>query len=126
MGSTKLMVVAEALALVVALAIAVVRSLPGPVLAPLRLVALVYTDVFRAVPLILVIFIVGLGVPGLQLAFFSEQSVFTYGVVALVLVYSAYVAAGPDLHRAPSRAHRQVPAAGDQAGRAADFAAPAP
>jgi polar amino acid transport system permease protein len=90
--NVKLMVIAEVLVLVFALAVAVVRSLPGPVLAPLRLVALIYTDVFRAVPLILVVFIVGLGIPGLQLSFISEQSVFTYGVVALVLVYSAYVA----------------------------------
>jgi polar amino acid transport system permease protein len=90
--NVKLMLIAEALVLVIALGIAVVRSLPGPVLAPLRLVALVYTDVFRGIPLILVVFIVGLGIPGLQLGFFSEQSIFTYGVVALVLVYSAYVA----------------------------------
>jgi polar amino acid transport system permease protein len=90
--NVKLMVIAEALVLVLALAIAVVRSLPGPVLAPLRLLALVYTDVFRGVPLILVVFIVGLGIPGLQLSFISDRSVFTYGVVALVLVYSAYVA----------------------------------
>jgi polar amino acid transport system permease protein len=90
--NVKLMLISEALVLVVALAIAVVRSLPGPVLAPLRIVALVYTDVFRAIPLILVVFIVGLGVPGLQLSFLSELSVFTYGVIALVLVYSAYVA----------------------------------
>src|SRR4029453_8531163 len=82
----------EAIVLVFALAIAVVRSLPGPVLAPLRIVALIYTDVFRGVPLILVFFIVVLGTPGLQLSFISEQSVFPYGVVALVLVYSAYVA----------------------------------
>jgi polar amino acid transport system permease protein len=90
--NVKLMLISEALVLVFALAIAVVRSLPGPVLAPLRLVALVYTDVFRGIPLILVVFIVGLGVPGLQIDFISELSVFTYGVVALVLVYSAYVA----------------------------------
>ena len=88
----KLMLVSEALVLVFALAVAVVRSLPGPALAPLRIVAVAYTDIFRGVPLILVIFIVGLGVPGLQLDFVSEQSVFTYGVVSLVLVYSAYVA----------------------------------
>ena len=88
----KLMLVSEALVLVFALAVAVVRSLPGPSLAPLRIVAVAYTDIFRGVPLILVIFIVGLGVPGLQLDFVSEQSVFTYGVVSLVLVYSAYVA----------------------------------
>jgi polar amino acid transport system permease protein len=90
--NVKLMLIAEIVVLVLALAIAVVRSLPSPVLAPLRLVALIYTDVFRGVPLILVVFIVGLGIPGLQLSVISEQSVFTYGVVALVLVYSAYVA----------------------------------
>jgi polar amino acid transport system permease protein len=90
--NVKLMLVSEALVLVVGLAIAVIRSLPGPALAPLRIVAIVYTDVFRGVPLLLVIFIVGFGLPALQLAFVSEQSVFTYGVIALVLVYSAYVA----------------------------------
>ena len=89
--NVKLMLVSEAIVLAMALGIAVIRSLPGPVMAPLRIVALVYTDVFRGVPLILVIFIVGLGLPALQLDFVSEQSVFTYGVVSLVLVYSAYV-----------------------------------
>jgi polar amino acid transport system permease protein len=90
--NVKLMLVSEALVLVVGLAIAVVRSLPGPALAPLRIVALIYTDVFRGVPLILVIFMVGLGLPALQLEWISDQSVFTYGVISLVLVYSAYVA----------------------------------
>jgi polar amino acid transport system permease protein len=90
--NVKLMLLAEALVLVVGLAIAVIRSLPGPALAPLRIVAIVYTDVFRGVPLLLVIFIVGFGLPALQLAVISDQSVFTYGVIALVLVYSAYVA----------------------------------
>jgi polar amino acid transport system permease protein len=90
--NVKLMLLAEGLVLVVGLAIAVIRSLPGPALAPLRVVALVYTDVFRGVPLLLVVFMVGFGLPALQLAVISEQSVFTYGVIALVLVYSAYVA----------------------------------
>ena len=90
--NVKLMVVAEVLVLVIGLLVAVIRSLPGPVLAPLRIVALVYTDVFRAIPLILVIFMVGFGLPALRLDFISDRSVFTYGVVALVLVYSAYVA----------------------------------
>src|SRR5919108_1108062 len=89
--NVKLMLVAEAIVLVVALGIAVIRTLPGPVMAPLRIVALVYTDVFRGIPLILVIFIVGLGLPALQLEVISDQSVFTYGVISLVLVYSAYV-----------------------------------
>jgi polar amino acid transport system permease protein len=90
--NVKLMLVAEAFVLMVGLLIAVIRSLPGPVLAPLRLVALIYTDVFRAVPLILVIFMVGLGLPALRLDFISDREVFTYGVISLVLVYSAYVA----------------------------------
>jgi polar amino acid transport system permease protein len=90
--NVKLMLVGEAFVLVLGLLVAVVRSLPGPVLAPLRIVALVYTDVFRAIPLILVIFMVGFGLPALQLDFISDRSVFTYGVIALVLVYSAYVA----------------------------------
>jgi polar amino acid transport system permease protein len=90
--NVKLMLLAEALVLVVGLAIAVIRSLPGPALAPLRVVAVVYTDVFRGVPLLLVVFMVGFGLPALQLSFISDQSVFAYGVIALVLVYSAYVA----------------------------------
>ena len=90
--NVKLMLVAEAFVLVLGLLVAVIRSLPGPVLAPLRIVALIYTDVFRAVPLILVIFMVGFGLPALRLDFISDRSVFTYGVIALVLVYSAYVA----------------------------------
>jgi polar amino acid transport system permease protein len=90
--NVKLMLVAEAFVLVLGLLVAVIRSLPGPVLAPFRLVALIYTDVFRGIPLILVIFMVGLGLPALRLEFFSTLSVFTYGVISLVLVYSAYVA----------------------------------
>jgi polar amino acid transport system permease protein len=90
--NVKLMLLAEGLVLVVGLAIAVVRSLPGPALAPLRVVAIIYTDVFRGIPLLLVVFMVGFGLPALQLAVISDQSVFTYGVIALVLVYSAYVA----------------------------------
>jgi polar amino acid transport system permease protein len=90
--NVKLMLLAEGLVLVVGMAIAVIRSLPGPALAPLRVVAIVYTDVFRGIPLLLVVFMVGFGLPALQLAFISDQSVFTYGVIALVLVYSAYVA----------------------------------
>jgi polar amino acid transport system permease protein len=90
--NVKLMLLAEVLVLVVGLAIAVIRSLPGPALAPLRVVAVVYTDVFRGVPLLLVVFMVGFGLPALQLSVISDQSVFAYGVIALVLVYSAYVA----------------------------------
>jgi polar amino acid transport system permease protein len=87
----KMMVVAELLVLVFALAIAVVRGLPGRAAAPLRGLAIVYTDVFRGTPLILVAFLVGFGLPGLQLGVISSRSNFVYGIVALTLVYTAYV-----------------------------------
>jgi polar amino acid transport system permease protein len=87
----KLMVVAEALVLVFALAIAVVRGLPGRGAKPFRALAIVYTDFFRGTPLILVAFLVGFGLPGLSIHFVSNRSNFVYGVVALTLVYTAYV-----------------------------------
>jgi polar amino acid transport system permease protein len=90
--NVKVMLIAEVFVLVLALMIAVLRGLPGPAAFPLRALAVIWVDVFRGIPLLLVIFIVGLGVPGLQLSFFSTQSVFTYGTISLVLVYSAYVA----------------------------------
>ena len=87
----KLMVIAEVLVLVLALAIAVVRGLPGRGATPLRALAIVYTDVFRGTPLILVAFLVGFGLPGLNIKGLSTLSNFTYGVIALTLVYTAYV-----------------------------------
>jgi polar amino acid transport system permease protein len=83
--------IAEAFILIVALFIAVLRSLPGPVFFPIRALAIAYTDLFRAVPTILVIYILGFGAPGLQLRA-VPTSAFFWGVVALILVYSAYVA----------------------------------
>jgi polar amino acid transport system permease protein len=84
--------ISEVLILVLALVIAVVRGIPGPVFFPLRMVAIAYTDLFRGIPLILVLYIIGFGVPGLGLAGISYLSDVTYGIIALVLVYSAYVA----------------------------------
>ena len=63
----KLMIVAEILVLILALGIAVVRGLPGRGAAPFRALAIVYTDVFRGTPLILVAFLVGFGLPGLNI-----------------------------------------------------------
>jgi polar amino acid transport system permease protein len=83
--------VAEALVLTLALLIAVLRSLPGPVFAPLRILAAAYTDIFRGVPTILVIAILGFGMPALQLQGLPNSDVF-WAVLALTLVYSAYVA----------------------------------
>jgi polar amino acid transport system permease protein len=89
--NVKIFTVAEVAILIVALGIAVVRGLPGPVFFPLRALAIVYTDLFRGIPTILVIYILGFGVPALGLAGVPNSAVF-WGTVALVLVYSAYVA----------------------------------
>jgi polar amino acid transport system permease protein len=88
----ELMLAAEALVLVFALVIAVVRGLPGPAAFPLRMLAVAYVDFFRGVPLILVVLIVGLGVPALDIDFLYTRNPFYYGLASLVLVYSAYVA----------------------------------
>jgi polar amino acid transport system permease protein len=82
--------VAEVFVLIVALFFAVLRSLPGPVFAPLRILAIAYTDVFRGIPTILVISLLGFGMPALRLQGLPKSEVF-WAIVALVLVYSAYV-----------------------------------
>jgi len=88
--NVKIFMIAEAIILVLALAIAVLRSLPGPVFFPLRALAIVYADLFRGIPTILVIYILGFGAPALQLSGVPTSTIF-WGIVALVLVYSAYV-----------------------------------
>jgi polar amino acid transport system permease protein len=89
--NVKLFLVAEVFILVFALLLAILRGLPGPAFFPLRLVSTVYTDVFRGIPTILLIHMLGFGVPALALRG-VPTSEFFWGVVALVLVYSAYVA----------------------------------
>lgn len=87
----QLFLLAEVVILVFALLLAVMRSLPGPVFFPLRLISVTYIDVFRAVPSILVITLLGLGVPGLRMPGVPTDGFF-WGLVALVIVWSAYVA----------------------------------
>ncbi len=82
--------IGEVFILALALVLAVIRSLPGPVFFPLRAMAIVYTDVFRGIPTILVVYLLGFGVPALQLPGVPIDPAF-WGVVALVLSYSAYV-----------------------------------
>ena len=86
----KLFLIAEILILPFALVLAVMRSLPGPVFFPMRLMATVYVDFFRGVPGALVIFMLGFGMPALGLQGVPTDPFF-WGVVALVLLYSAYV-----------------------------------
>jgi polar amino acid transport system permease protein len=88
--NVRLFLIAEVLILVWGLVLAVLRSLPGPALFPVRLIATVYVDLFRALPGVLVIFILGFGIPGLGLPGVPKEPFF-WAVVALTLIYSAYV-----------------------------------
>ena len=87
----EIFIMAEILILILSLVLAVMRSLPGPVFFPFRLMAVAYVDFFRGVPGILVIFLLAFGIPGLRLEGVTNDA-FIWGVVALVLVWSAYVA----------------------------------
>ncbi len=83
--------IAEVFILALALLLAVMRSLPGAVFFPIRLLAIVYTDLFRGLPLILVIYLLGFGMPSLALKGLPTSAAF-WGIVGLILAYSAYVA----------------------------------
>jgi len=87
----RMFIVAEVLILVLALVIALIRQSTHPAMFPIRILSTSYVDFFRGVPLILVIFAIGLGIPALSLPVVSSQSDAIYGVAALVLSYSAYV-----------------------------------
>jgi polar amino acid transport system permease protein len=89
-GNVQLFLVAEVLILVLGLVLAILRSLPGPVFFPLRAFATVYADIFRALPGILVIYLLGFGIPGLGIAGVPVDP-FIWAVAALTLIYSAYV-----------------------------------
>ena len=99
--------------LVWALVVAIVRLLPGRQCAPIRFVATAYCDLFRAVPALLVIGIVGFGLPKADPPLLGGHSDEFYAVVALVLVYGAYVSevyrAGIEsIHRSQTAAARSL------------------
>ena len=83
--------VAQVLVLIFGLLLAVMRMLPGRAGAPLRLIALVYCDVFRAIPAIVIILLVVFGTP-LAFPATAQWSPVWLGILALTLTYSAYVA----------------------------------
>lgn len=84
--------VSEVLVLLFGLLIAWTRLTQSPVLLPFRFLSALYTDVFRGIPILLVIFMVGFGLPALNLGILSDQSPAVYGCMALTITYSAYVA----------------------------------
>ena len=96
---------------IVALAVSVTRSFRGAAFFPIRLLSVIYTDVFRGIPIILLILLLGFGIPALSLPGLPRSSVF-WGLVALTLSYSAYTAeiyragidAVPESQRSSARA----------------------
>lgn len=86
-----LFLTAEPVILVIGLVLAVVRSLTSPIFTPLRLVAIVYADVIRGIPTILLVLLFGFGMPTLNLQGLPDDPLF-WGWFALVVSYSAYVA----------------------------------
>jgi polar amino acid transport system permease protein len=87
----KIFCVVEVAVLIVGLVIAVVRTSRSPALFPLRLLSAVFVDIFRGIPLIILIYLVGFGVPALELSGLPSDPVILAGI-ALTLGYSAYVA----------------------------------
>lgn len=88
--NVRVLAVAAVLTLALGMLVAVVRTLRGPVWLPLRLLATGYVDLFRGVPLIVLLYIVGFGVPALRFTDGRISSV-VLGTTAIVLTYSAYV-----------------------------------
>ena len=95
---------------VVSLVVAVMRSLRGPAFFPIRLLSVIFTDVFRGIPLILLILLLGFGVPALDIGGLPNSAA-VWGMIALTLSYSAYTAeiyrsgidAVPESQRASAR-----------------------
>ncbi|MCG8918736.1 amino acid ABC transporter permease [Actinokineospora sp. PR83] len=89
--NARVLVVCEVAVLVLALLVAAARTLRGPVWFPLRALSTAYVDLFRGLPLLICLYLVGFGLPGLRLSGVPTDPV-VLGGIALVLVYSAYVA----------------------------------
>ena len=89
--NVEIFITAQILILIVGLVLAILRSLQGPVFFPVRAAVTIYIDVFRGVPSILIIFLLGFGIPALRLPGTTTEPWF-WAVVALTLIWSAYVA----------------------------------
>jgi polar amino acid transport system permease protein len=89
--NVQIMLITEVLVLVLAAGIAIMRTLRGPVFFPLRFLGALYVDVFRGLPVLLVLYLVGYGLPALRLQGIPT-STFVLSIIALTLTYTAYVA----------------------------------
>jgi polar amino acid transport system permease protein len=103
----RVLVVAELGVLALGLLLAVLRTLRGAVFFPVRTLATGYVDLFRGVPLLVALYLIGFGVPALRLQGVPTSAA-VLGTVTLILVYSAYVAevfrAGIESVHPPQRA----------------------
>lgn len=91
-GVNVVIALASAVLIVVwSLLLAVVRVLPGPAAAPLRALAVAYVDLFRSIPVVVVIYLVGFGLPLTGLPLLGSVSPVWFAVLALSLSYGAYV-----------------------------------
>ena len=87
----RIFVVVEIAVLVLGLVVAIVRSTNAPAFFPFRVIAASYTDIFRGIPTILIVYLVGFGIPALELSGVPTDPV-VLGGIALTLSYAAYVA----------------------------------
>jgi polar amino acid transport system permease protein len=85
------LVAAAIMVLVFGLLLAIMRTLKSPVFFPLRVLSRGYVDLFRGLPLIIVLYLVGFGIPGLRLEWLGRVPPEVLGTIALALTYSAYV-----------------------------------
>jgi polar amino acid transport system permease protein len=76
---------------VLGLLLALVRTSRSPALTPFRFLATIYVDVFRGIPMILVILLIGFGIPALQIPGVTNE-VLILGTIAVIITYTAYVA----------------------------------
>ena len=86
----QLFLIVEAIVLVLGLLIALIRTLQAPVLFPLKIVAVIWADIGRGIPTIMIVYLVGFGLPALQLSGLPT-GVRTLGGIALSFSYAAYV-----------------------------------
>jgi polar amino acid transport system permease protein len=92
MTNLSLMIVAEVCVLVWGMVLALMRLSRSRVLAPLRWLTIAYIDLFRAIPALLIIYMIGFGIPIAGVPWLSSWSLFQLATLALTIVYGAYVA----------------------------------
>lgn len=90
--NVQIFVIAEVFVLIWGLVVALAMFAPGKAGAPLRFIATAYVDIFRAMPAVLVIYLVGFGLPLTGVPILKDLSLTTYVVIALTLTVGAYVA----------------------------------